>query len=94
MCHKNLVPPARRNTRLFFVDYGNMRDGMVDLCLAVLRRSDVKGELKTLLSPLVDPILDQLYPYIYLSLLFVIISFFLHLGILFLLVRNRPTLPA
>ena len=70
-----------------------MRDGVIDLCLAVLQRSDVKGELKTLLSPLVDPILDQLYPYVYLSLLFVIVSFFLHLGILFLLVRRRASAP-
>lgn len=67
-----------------------MKDGMIDMCLTILRRQDVKSELKNLLSPLVDPVLDQLYPYVYLSLLFVIISFLLHLGIFFLLVRNRP----
>ena len=70
-----------------------MRDGMIDMCLTILRRQDVKAELKNLLSPLVDPVLDQLYPYVYLSLLFVIISFLLHLGIFFLLVRNRSVVP-
>ena len=70
-----------------------MRDGMIDMCLTILRRQDVKAELKNLLSPLVDPVLDQLYPYVYLSLLFVIISFLLHLGIFFLLVRNRSAVP-
>lgn len=66
---------------------------MIDMCLTILRRQDVKAELKNLLSPLVDPVLDQLYPYVYLSLLFVIISFLLHLGIFFLLVRNRSAIP-
>jgi|TARA_Y100000748_G_scaffold247374_1_gene211973 hypothetical protein len=70
-----------------------MKDGMIDMCLTILRRQDVKAELKNLLSPLVDPVLDQLYPYVYLSLLFVIISFLLHLGIFFLLVRNRSVVP-
>ena len=70
-----------------------MKDGMIDVCLTILRRQDVKAELKNLLSPLVDPVLDQLYPYVYLSLLFVIISFLLHLGIFFLLVRNRSVVP-
>lgn len=66
---------------------------MIDVCLTILRRQDVKAELKNLVSPLVDPVLDQLYPYVYLSLLFVIISFLLHLGIFFLLVRNRSVVP-
>ena len=70
-----------------------MKDGMIDVCLTILRRQDVKAELKNLVSPLVDPVLDQLYPYVYLSLLFVIISFLLHLGIFFLLVRNRSMVP-
>jgi hypothetical protein len=70
-----------------------MKDGMIDVCLTILRRQDVKAELKNLVSPLVDPVLDQLYPYVYLSLLFVIISFLLHLGIFFLLVRNRSVVP-
>ena len=70
-----------------------MKDGMIDMCLTILRRQDVKAELKNLLSPLVDPVLDQLYPYVYLSLMFVIISFLLHLGIFFLLVRNRSVVP-
>ena len=66
---------------------------MIDMCLTILRRDDVKSELKQLVLPLLDPILNQLYPYIYISLLFVIISFLLHLGIFFLLVRNTPLTP-
>ena len=66
-----------------------MKDGMIETCLTILRRRDVKDELKNLLSPLVDPVLDQLYPYVYICLILVIISFLLHLGIFFLLMRYR-----
>lgn len=58
-------------------------------CLEILKRDDVKTELKNLMSPLVDMILIDIYPYIYLSLIFVVISFLLHLGIFVLLMRKK-----
>jgi hypothetical protein len=66
-----------------------MRDTIIEQCLVILKREDVKEELKKLLSPLIDLILIQIYPYIYLSLMFVLISFLLHLGIFVLLLRNK-----
>jgi hypothetical protein len=57
-------------------------------CLDILKREDVKTEIKNLMSPIVDMILIDLYPYIYISLIFVIISFILHLGIFLLLMHN------
>ena len=62
---------------------------LINQCLNILKRDDVKNELKKLISPLTDMILIELYPYIYLSLIFVIISFLLHLGIFVLLLRNK-----
>jgi len=59
------------------------------MCLDVLKREDVKKELKNLITPLVDLILVDIYPYIYLSLIFVVISFILHLGIFILLLKNK-----
>lgn len=66
-----------------------MKESIINECLLILKRNDVKEELKNLLSPLIDLILVQIYPYIYLSLIFVIISFLLHLGIFILLLRNK-----
>ncbi len=66
-----------------------MKEALIDQCLEILRRNDVKCELKNLMTPLIDMILIELYPYIYLSLIFVIVSFLLHLGIFFLLLRNK-----
>mgnify|MGYP001495289362 CR=1 FL=1 len=66
-----------------------MREKIIDQCLNILKREDVKAELKQLLTPLIEIIISNIYPYIYLSLVFVIISFLLHLGIFVLLLQNK-----
>jgi hypothetical protein len=66
-----------------------MKNTLIDQCLEIIRRDDVKNELKNLMTPLIEVILIEIYPYIYLSLIFVIISFLLHLGIFILLIRNK-----
>jgi len=66
-----------------------MKERFVNMCLDVLKREDVKKELKNLITPLVDLIFVDIYPYIYLSLIFVVISFILHLGIFILLLKNK-----
>ena len=66
-----------------------MKDTIIEQCLLILKRDDVKTELKSLLTPLIELILIEIYPYIYLSLIFVLISFLLHLGIFVLLLRNK-----
>jgi hypothetical protein len=69
-----------------------MKEAIIDQCLQILKREDVKTELKHLMTPLIDLILSEIYPYIYLSLIFVIISFLLHLGIFILLLRTKSTI--
>tara|TARA_Y100001935_G_scaffold186170_1_gene154677 strand:+ start:1046 stop:1261 length:216 start_codon:yes stop_codon:yes gene_type:complete len=69
-----------------------MRDKLIEQCLEVLKREDVKAEFKLLFSPLIEVIIGDIYPYIYLSLIFVIISFLLHLGIFIILMRNKSIL--
>lgn len=69
-----------------------MKNYIKEQCLLILKNNDIKSEFKTLFNPLIDAILVKIYPYIYLSLIFVIISFFLHLGIFFLLLRNKSLL--
>ena len=69
-----------------------MKEAIIEQCLQVLKRVDVKTELKHLMTPLMDLLLSEIYPYIYLSLIFVIISFLLHLGIFILLMRTKTSL--
>jgi len=65
------------------------QSNLINQCLNILKRDDVKTEFKNLMSPLINMILVEIYPYIYLSLILVIISFLLHLGIFVLLLRNK-----
>ena len=65
------------------------KESIINECVSIMKRDDVKSEIKTLLTPLIDLILIQIYPYLYLSLMFVLISFLLHLGIFILLSRNK-----
>jgi hypothetical protein len=66
-----------------------LKDSIIQECLVILKREDVKTEFKNILSPFIDLIIIQIYPYVYLCLIFVIISFLLHLGIFILLLRNK-----
>lgn len=66
-----------------------MKDQFIEQCLLILSREDVKKEMKELFKPIIGVIVQEIYPYIYLSLLFVIISFLLILGIFYLLLRNN-----
>ena len=65
------------------------KESIINECISIMKRDDIKSELKTLLTPLLELIIIEIYPYIYLSLIFVIISFLLHLGIFVLLLRNK-----
>ena len=64
------------------------KDIFIEKCLEILRKPEVKKEIKSFLKPIVDLVLQEIYPYIYLSVLFVIISFLLTLGIFVLMLRN------
>ena len=66
-----------------------MTNPLLDKCFDLLKREDVKREIKNLTTPLLDMALLELRPYIYVSFILVIVSFLLHLGIFCLLLR-RP----
>jgi len=66
-----------------------IKNTIIQECIDVLKRDDVKNEFKTFITPVIDIILAQINPYLYLCMMFVIISFLLHLGIFFLLLRNK-----
>ena len=70
----------------------DIKEGIIQHCLNLLKRQDVKDEIKALMRPVIDMLLQQITPYIYLSITFVFISFLLILGIFILLLRNKFTL--
>lgn len=58
-------------------------------CLAVLKKEEVQLEIIRFMKPIINLILNEIYPYIYLSILLVFVSFFLILGIFILLLRKQ-----
>lgn len=71
----------------------DFKEKIVQECLEILGREDVKDEIKNITKPLIDIILKEIYPYIYISIIFVLISFLLILGIFVLLMRNKFKIP-
>ena len=67
----------------------DMKDKITDYFLDFIKKDEVKKELKNLFKPIINLILEEIYPYIYLWLLLVVISFFLVLGIFIMLFKSH-----
>ncbi len=70
----------------------NLKDKIITECLQFLEKNETKYHIKKLLEPVIQSALQELYPYIFLSIIFVFISFLLILGIFILLMRNKHLL--
>lgn len=69
-----------------------MKETIVQQCLDLLKREDIKNEFKMLLKPIIDFILYEINPYIYIIMSLVFLIFVMILAILILLilmVRNK-----
>lgn len=72
-----------------------MKDSLVQQCLDILKRDDIKNEFKMLLKPVIDFILYEINPYIYITVSLVFLIFIMILAILIILImllRNRQIL--
>lgn len=67
----------------------NIRDKFIEEFKELFKRQDVKNEIKDLFKPIIDLLLLEIYPFIYISLVFVVISFLLILAIFILVLRNK-----
>jgi hypothetical protein len=69
-----------------------MKESIVQQCLDILKRDDVKKEVKLILKPLLDFILYEINPYIYITIILVFMTFIMILSILIILLyilRNK-----
>jgi hypothetical protein len=72
-----------------------MKETLVQQCLDILKRDDIKNEFKMLLKPIIDFILYEINPYIYITVSLVFLIFIMILAILIILImllRNRQIL--
>jgi hypothetical protein len=73
-----------------------MKDTLVQQCLDILKRDDVKNEIKIVLRPLTEFILFEINPYIYITVILVFLIFVMILAILMILIqllRNKQLFP-
>jgi hypothetical protein len=69
-----------------------MKDSLVQQCLDILKREDIKNEFRMLLKPVIDFILYEINPYIYIIVALVFLIFVMILAILVILImllRNK-----
>lgn len=72
-----------------------MKDSVVQMCLDILKRDDIKNELKLLFTPVMEFILFEINPYIYITVTLVFLIFIMILAILIILIfllRNKNIL--
>ena len=53
----------------------NIKEQLVDECIDIIKRGDVKTEIKNMFRPIIGMLLKDIYPYIFISMLFIIICF-------------------
>lgn len=63
-----------------------MKDSLVQQCLDMLKREDIKNEFKRLLKPVIDFIFYEINPYIYIIVVLVFVMFVMILAILIILI--------
>jgi hypothetical protein len=72
-----------------------MKETIIQQCLDVFKRNDIKNEVKDLFQPVIQSIFNVINPYMYIIMSLVILIFILLLGIIALLIlvlRNKNTL--
>jgi hypothetical protein len=73
-----------------------MKETLVQQCLNILKKDDIKNELKTLIKPVINIVLYEIKPYIYvvaILLCMILVVNFMMFIILMFLIRNKQFIP-
>lgn len=62
---------------------------LLEKCVSLLRREDVQREIKKAMSPLVSAATEELYPYIQICLLLILVSFIMQAATFILIFKSR-----
>ena len=70
----------------------SIKTNFIKECVRFCNREDIKHEMITLISSLIQAIIRELYPYIFLCLILILISFLLIIGIFVMLLYKQKLL--
>ena len=62
---------------------------LINKCLEILKREEIKKDIKSITKPLIELVLEQTAIYIYIFLTFTFINFILLLAIIYILLNKR-----
>ena len=54
-----------------------MKNQFISECIDLMKKEEIKDELRNFIRPLLYALIQDIYPYIYISILLVFVSFFL-----------------
>lgn len=66
-----------------------IKESLINKIISMFKTESIKSEIKNICIPILNILLKELYPYIYFSFFFIIVSFLLNLAIFFSLVRKK-----
>ena len=72
-----------------------MKDSLVQQCLDILKREDIKNELNLLSNSVINYILHEIKPFVLIAIIFISTMFIMNLAIIIMLVillRNKQTI--
>ena len=72
-----------------------MKESLVQQCLDILKREDIKNELNILSTSVIEFILYEIKPYVNIAILFIVCMFIMNLAILVMisiLLCNKQTI--
>jgi len=67
----------------------DFKEFMVKQCLELLNRKDIKEEIKDFIRPMINLVVQELYPYMFICVVFSIVSFLMTLCIFIILLKNN-----
>jgi|TARA_B100001057_G_C22722117_1_gene900128 hypothetical protein len=70
----------------------DIKNQIINECIDILQRDDIKVEIRNVFKPILQAILKYIYPYILISMFLVVCCFLLVLGIFISLFRMNKLL--
>lgn len=67
----------------------SINNTLINKCLEILKREEIKKDIKSITKPLIELVLEQTALYIYIFLTFTFINFILLLAIIYILLNKR-----
>ena len=67
----------------------SINNTLINKCLEILKREEIKKDIKSITNPLIELVLEQTALYIYIFLTFTFINFILLLAIIYVLLNKK-----